>query len=476
MICDADADAEVESRDLTPSVRAICHNWGKVAVAAVAVAAILAAASLPRAHAQEAAVTRPNLVVILSDDHRWDYLGSTGHPFIQTPTMDRLSEQGVAFDNAFVTTSLCSPSRASFLTGQYVHSHGVRNNISVWKDENVTVLELLEKEGYDTAFIGKWHMPGRLPNLRGVDRFITFTEQGGQGRYFDCPLIVDGVETPSRTPYITTELTDYALEFIDRPRENPFVLYLAHKAVHHEFLPPPDLAGMYDDEELELPEEADPWVGSTRGFLYSGTLGPISRHMRNYSAAITALDREIGRIVSRLEEMGILDETVIIYTTDNGFFWGEHRLVDKRWPYEESIRIPMIVRYPPLTSGAGRRTPQMVLNIDVAPTLLDLAGAPIPQWMDGQSMVPALESESASGRSAWLYEYFKEFPYNVPEMDAVRTDTHMYIEYATSRVPELYDVVADPRQKHNLTAEPGAKDKLEEMRAALDWLRRKRTD
>jgi len=446
------------------------------------VACALAAAPGARAATPDG-YQRPNLVVILSDDHRWDYLGSVGHPFVKTPVMDRLSEEGVAFDNAFVTTSLCSPSRASFLTGQYVHHHGVRNNLSTWRDENVTVLELLKKAGYDTAFIGKWHMPGRLPELRGVDRFITFTEQGGQGRYFDCPLIVDGREVPSRTPYITTELTNYALEFIERPRDRPFILYLAHKAVHHEFLPPPDLAGLYADQPIRLPEEADPWVGSTRGFLYSGTLGPISRHMRNYAAAITALDREIGRIVERLEEMGILDRTAIIYTTDNGFFWGEHRLVDKRWPYEESIRIPMIVRYPALAGGAaavrGRRASQMVLNIDVAPTLLDLAGVEVPEWIDGRSMLPLLRSPAAPGRKAWLYEYFKEFPYDVPKIDAVRTERHVYMEYDNGRAPELYDVVADPRQRHDLAeaaagGDATATELLGTMRAELARLRRER--
>jgi N-acetylglucosamine-6-sulfatase len=412
----------------------------------------------------------PNIIFILSDDHRWDYLSCVGHPFVQTPVMDRLASEGVLFENAFVVTSLCSPSRATFLTGQYASTHGVKNNLTVWRDQNVTVLELLKRAGYDTAFIGKWHMPGRLPNLRGVDRFVTFTVQGGQGRYFDCPLIVEGEERPSRVPYITTELTNYGLEFLEQPRDRPFCLYLAHKAVHHEFLPPRDLEGLYADEKIAWPEETDQFIGSVRGKLFTGLLGPIEPRLRDYSAALVGLDREIGRIVEKLEEMGILDDTVFIYTSDNGYFWGEHRLVDKRWFYEESIRIPMIVRYPRRIADPGRRAAQMVLNVDIAPTLLDLAGLSVPAFMEGQSFAPTLASPLAPGRTAWLYEYFKEFPYNVPQHFAVRTRTHVYAEYDTGRAPDLYDVVRDPRQKHNLmgTSEGDAlQPELKRLLAAL---------
>jgi N-acetylglucosamine-6-sulfatase len=360
-------------------------------------------AGLPLARPRTAHATqgkRPNIVFILSDDHRWDYMSGVGHAFIQTPVMDRLASEGVLFDNAFVVTSLCSPSRASFLTGQYASTHGVRNNLTVWRDENVTVLELLKGAGYDTAFIGKWHMPGRLPELRGVDQFITFTAQGGQGRYFDCPLIVDGEHRPSRVPYITTELTNYALEFIERERDRPFCLYLAHKAVHHEFLPPPDLEGLYADEKILWPRESDQLIGSVRGNLFTGLLGPIEPRLKNYCAAVVGLDREIGRIIERLEQMGILDETVFIYTSDNGYFWGEHRLVDKRYFYEESIRIPMIVRYPRLISDPGRRADQMVLNVDIAPTLLALAGLPVPSTIDSRSSPTTSRSTSRPSRRA----------------------------------------------------------------------------
>jgi len=414
---------------------------------------------------------RPNIVFILSDDHRWDYMGCVGHPFLDTRNMDKLADEGVLFSNAFVTTSLCTPSRASFLTGQYAHTHGVKNNITVWRNEAVTFLESLKGVGYDTAFIGKWHMPGKLPDLRGVDKFITFTVQAGQGRYFDCPLIIDGVETPSRKPYITEELTDHALEFLDKNRDNPFCLYLSHKAVHHQFLPPPELNHLYDDIEMKLPEEADTWLGMTRGHMWTGIFGPMQYHVRNYCEALVALDQQIGRVLDKLDEMGVADDTIIVYAGDNGYFWGEHRLVDKRWAYEEAMRIPFIVRYPRLVKEPGRKADQMILNIDLAPSLLAMAGVPIRDGTDGESFVPILQDASAPGRKAWLYEYFKEFPYNTPPLNAVRTETHAYVEYEGRRPPELYDVVNDPKQKNNLIGTAEAESLLPDLKEMLEGLK-----
>jgi N-acetylglucosamine-6-sulfatase len=177
---------------------------------------------------------KPNLIFILSDDHRWDAMGNMGHPFIRTPNLDRLAKEGIRFQNSFVVTPLCSPSRASFLTGQYAHRHGVKNNLTPWDDRHETFLELLKKAGYKTAFIGKWHMPGRLPNILGkaVDRFVTFAESGGQGIYFDCPLLIDGAPRERKGKYLTEDLTDLAIEFMNREKDQPFLIYLAHKAPH----------------------------------------------------------------------------------------------------------------------------------------------------------------------------------------------------------------------------------------------------
>ncbi|MGB5746849.1 MAG: sulfatase [Desulfobacterales bacterium] len=394
----------------------------------------------------------PNIIFILTDDHRWDAMSSMGHPFIKTPHLDRLADEGILFENAFVTTSLCSPSRASFLTGQYPHRHGVVTNHTPWDNRNVTFLELLKTKGYETAFIGKWHMPGQeLPRLRGVDRFISFTKEGGQGIYYNCPLIIDGVETERKGKYITEDLTDFALEFIEKQRTNPFCLYLSHKAVHFGFRPPPHLKGIYKNVDLKLPPESDTWITYTDNHPFVGALLPMNLLYRNYCETVASVDEQVGRILNKLEEMQILNDTVIIYAGDNGHFWGEHGLYDKRLAYEESIRIPFIVRYPGMVEDPGRRSSQMILNIDLAPTLLDLVGLDIPPIMQGQSIKTILQSSTAAGRQSWLYEHFPVFPIPIPGITGVRTNRYKYIEYQNDKRPkEVFDLKSDPKEKHNI--------------------------
>ena len=433
-----------------------------------ALAGLSLAGPLKTAAAEE---KKLNVIFILSDDHRWDHMSCVGHPFVETPNMDRLAREGVLFENAFVTTSLCSPSRASFLTGNYAHTHGVKNNLTPWNNDNRTFLETFKDAGYATAFIGKWHMPGELPEPRGVDEFTTFTVQGGQGRYFNCPLIVNGQPEPSKKEYITEELTDRALDFIERKQNEPFCLYLSHKAIHHQFLPPPDLKTKYSDVELHLPPEMDPWVLQVDGNLLYGILGPVPPHYRNYCEALVALDREIGRLLDGLDKMGLAENTMVVYAGDNGYFWGEHNLVDKRYAYEEAMRIPFIVRDPRNIKNPGRKAPQMILNVDLAPTLLEAAGIKAPEPMEGESFLPILQSGEAPGREAWVYEYFPDYPYRVPPHFAVRTDTHKLIEFTTGRPPELYDLAADPKEKHNLYGTPEGEKLLPELKKKLEELK-----
>lgn len=422
------------------------------------------------------AASRPNIIFILCDDHRWDHLSCMGHAFLETPNLDRLAQDGVLCENAFVTTSLCSPSRGSFLTGQYAHAHGVLNNITPWNDSNVTFLELLKGSGYDTAFIGKWHMPGKgLPNLRGVDRFISFTEQRGQGRYYNCPLFIDGVWTKPRKEYITEELTDHAMDFIRQERVNPFCVYLSHKAVHHRWLPPRDLKGKYRDiKNLGLPPEADNWVGLVNNHITYGTLGRLEDMYRGYCETLVSVDREVGRLMNFLDEAGLADNTMVIYAGDNGYFWGEHHLVDKRWAYEESIRVPFIVRSPRHVAEPGRRISEMVLNIDLAPTLLEIAGIPSPGVMEGESLVSLLGSSQPRWRRSWLYEYFRDYPYTVPGIFAVRTDTYKYIEMdSPCYPPELYNLMNDPKEKNNLMGSDEGDRVLPGLKRDLTRLKRK---
>ena len=415
---------------------------------------------------------KPNILFILTDDHRYDALSCMGHPVVKTPNLDRIANEGAHFRNAFVTTSLCSPSRASFLTGQYAHTHGVVTNHTMWNDRNITFVELIKKAGYDTAFIRKWHMPGdRLPQLRGIDEFITFTKEGGQGVYYDCPLVINGVETPRPGKYITNDLTNLALQFIEKKRTNPFCLYLSHKAVHFGFRPPEHLKTLYEGQDLQLPPESDTWVTLTNNNIFVGAPMPMNMLYRNYLRVVASVDEQVGRLLGSLERMGQLDNTVIVYAGDNGHLFGEHGLYDKRNAYEESMRIPFFIRYPKLVRPAGRRD-QMVLNIDLAPTLLDIIGAEIPAFMQGRSMVPFLKSPSLEGRDAFLYEHFPVFPIPIPGIAAVRTRDFKYVTYqkGTWR-DQLFDLQNDPREFHNIIGTKAGKEALPGLQKRLEQLK-----
>jgi arylsulfatase A-like enzyme len=414
------------------------------------------------AQVEESKVTKeklPNIVFILADDHRWDYLSSMGHPFIETPNIDRIAEEGVLFENAFVTSSLCSPSRASFLTGQYPRHHGVKNNFTPWNNRNVTYIEYLKQAGYQTAFIGKWHMPGGIPKLRGVDSFVTFDYLGGQGAYFDTPYIINGTklkvgETPlpgaDVVGYITDDLTNFAVSYIEENKDKPFALYLSHKAVHLGMQPDAEVAGRYDNKKVELPKEADSWVafsdGNFKHFLWSS----LEEKVKDYAETAVAMDQQIGRVLDKLDELGLTENTLLVYAADNGYLWGEHRLIDKRWAYEESIRVPFVVRYPKALKQPGRRSQEMVINIDLAPTILQVAGIDIPGHMQGKSLLPILKDEHEELRSAWVYKYSEDFPYPVPAQTALRTQRYKLIDYERGKDDELFDLQVDPKEQNNL--------------------------
>jgi N-acetylglucosamine-6-sulfatase len=413
----------------------------------------------------------PNLLIVFSDDHRADHLGVTGAvPFLQTPVLDSLASDGVRFDNAYVTTALCSPSRATLLTGQYASRHGVQNNLSAWTPGTPSFFDSLAAAGYRCAYIGKWHMPGDLPDLPGVERFVTFTIEEGQGVYRDCPLIVDGVETPRPGTYVSTDLTDLALTWLDDGDDRPYCLVVAHKAVHHEFEPPDDLLGLYDDVEIDLPDEAFTYQTLLDRNVWEGTAGRLQTSYRRYCETLLGLDREIGRLAAR-----DADNTVLIYTSDNGYSWGEHVLTGKRWAYDDNIKVPLIVRWPEGVASPGTVIEEPVLNIDIAPTLLDIAEVPIPATMQGRSFAPLLRGDGVDWREDVFYEYFADFPYQVPPSQAVRTDRWLYVEYDRGLPPELYDTVSDPAQRANLIEDPAHAVTRQELSQRLAELRREFT-
>lgn len=392
-------------------------------------------------------------------------MGFMGHPFMQTPHLDALARDGVHLKNAFVTTSLCSPSRASILTGLYTHKHGVIDNNRLEPKGIVYFPQYLQKAGYATAFVGKWHMGSASDEPRpGFDRWVSFR---GQGHYLppgpNYTLNVDGKRVRQKG-YITDELTDYALDWLkdQKPREKPFFLYLSHKAVHANFTPADRHVGRYRDVHWERPasENVSPekakhlprWLRDQRNswhgvdFPYHSELD-IETYYKRYCEAFLAVDESIGRVIDQLKAMGIYEETAIIYMGDNGFMFGEHGLIDKRVAYETSIRVPMVMHCPDLFAG-GTVVEEVVANIDIGPTILDLAGLRKPEHMDGRSFVALAQGKASSWRDYFLYVYYweKNFPQS-PTVFCLRGDRYKYITYyGLWDTDELYDLQTDPQE------------------------------
>lgn len=402
-----------------------------------------------------------NIVFILADDHRYDFLSCMGHPWVKTPHIDRLAAKGVLCENAFVTSSLCSPSRASILTGVYPHTHKVQDNFTPLTPALPTFPQLLQQRGYQTAFLGKWHMGGASDEPRpGFHHWVSFH---GQGEYFDCPLNINGARV-KKAGYITDTLTDEADKFIAN-QSGPFMMYLSHKAVHSPFQPAPRHKDLYAGQKMPRPPSIwyrDDWYDrkpewiKRRRFTRHGVEGAIGQILpledlyMGYARSLAAIDESTGRVLDTLERKRLLNDTLVIYMGDNGYLWGEHGLIDKRTMHEPSIRVPMLAHCPDLFT-AGRRS-QTALNIDIAPTLLDAAGVTPPASMHGQSLLPMLSNPAAPGRREFLYEYEweRDFPFT-PTIYGLRTERYSLMQYyGIWDVDELYDNQADPHQMNNL--------------------------
>jgi len=418
------------------------------------------------ASAAPALLSRPskrNLILILVDDHRFDMMSGLGHPWLKTPHLDRLMRGGAAFPNAFVTTSLCSPSRASILTGQYMHAHRVRDNFTPLETSIPTFPQLLQRAGYRTGFVGKWHMGGASDERRpGFDHWISFR---GQGEYFDPLLNVNGVRRRVKG-YVTDILTAEALRFLRGHRGRPFCLYFSHKAVHHDFQPAPRHRDLYRTEKVPRPESMfyrqevyEQWPEWVRRRRYSrhgvdGLLGQTAtfdEFYRAYCRCLMAVDESIGQVMDSLDELGLLNDTLVLYLGDNGYLWGEHGLVDKRAMYEPSIRIPLFAHCPDLFDG-GRTVDRMALNLDIGPTLLDAAGLAPPPSFHGRPLLPLLQDRSLEWRNEFLYEYEweRDYPYT-PTITGLRTERYSFMQYyGLWDIDELYDISQDPEQMTNL--------------------------
>jgi arylsulfatase A-like enzyme len=429
-----------------------------------------------------------NIIIILSDDHRFDFLGfmPSAPGFLDTPNLDRMARRGAHVRNAFVTTSLCSPSRASILTGRYAHRHRIVDNTSPIPPGTRFFPEELRRAGYRTAFIGKWHM-GEETDLPkpGFDRWVSFK---GQGVYRDPELNIDGKRQVVRG-YTTDVLTDYALRFLEEQRarapDQPYFLFLSHKAVHAEFEPAPRHAGRYARTPIPYPatmsstpanyrgkpdwvrRQRDSWHGVD--YMYHGAM-EFDAFYRAYAETLLALDDSVGRVLDWIDRSGQAGSTLVLYLGDNGFLLGEHGLIDKRNAYEESIRIPMLA-YAPGLIPPGSAPGELVRNIDIAPTLLELAGLPASAaaGMDGRSFLPVLRGQAPRWGAELLYEYYWEYAFpHTPTVFALRDARYKYIFYqGVWDTDELYDLSVDPHETHNLIREPSGAARAAAMKRRM---------
>lgn len=443
------------------------------------------------------AAERPNVVFILTDDQRSDALGCMGHPHLKTPHIDRLAKEGILFKNHFCTTSLCSPSRASILGGLYAHSHGVVNNFTDYPRELPTFPRQLQSNGYATAYIGKWHMGEDDDSKRpGFDHFVTHR---GQGKYFDTEFRANNGDRKVVPGYYTTVVTDMALDWMKEQEkgEKPFMLMLGHKAPHSFYFPEKKYEKSFDHVRVPYPETAfqlgdkPKWI-SQRLSTWHGIYGPLfdwrkdfpdtsaagmlnfEKMVRAYWGTLLSVDDSVGRLYSYLQETGQLDNTLFIFTSDNGLLEGEHGMVDKRTGHEPSLRIPLVVRYPGLTKTAKTIEAQ-TLTLDFASSILEICDVPPLPKTQGLSWKKLVSRGDLNWRTSWYYEYNyeKQFPYT-PNVRALRTNEWKYIRYphgdgsADKHMAELYHLKNDPGETTNLVADEKYKATIEKLRKELD--------
>jgi len=450
-----------------------------------------------------ASIERPNLVVIVVDDQRFDELGSAGHPYLQTPNMDQLAREGVRFSSTYATTPLCSPNRASILTGQYASRHGIIDNVA--RDNSSKRLPLfakdLQKAGYETAHIGKWHM-GNDPTPRpGYDYWVGLP---GQGRSTN-PLLFEEGRVHQVEGYLTDILTDRAVDFIRRDRDQPFFMYIGHKAAHPDltqredgsvdpskpmkFVAAPRHVGLYKNEVFPQRKNTvltaeqlarKPVIQEAllrKAELYQASFQHSENSIRDRAEMLLAVDEGLGRIVSELKQLGILDNTAILFTSDNGYWYGEHGLsVERRMPYEEGVRVPMLLRYPNLATG-GQTIDQFTLSIDIAPTMLALAGAEIGGHIQGMSLTRLFSADGmVNANTQWRNSFMMEYFASEKPMDwltnaaykSVRMGNYKYIRWIQHEgKDELYDLDQDPYELENRVDDPRLKTEVKQLKGEL---------
>jgi arylsulfatase A-like enzyme len=449
------------------------------------------------AAAQPAPAQRPNIVFIMTDDHAAHAISAYGSTVNQTPHLDRLAKEGALFTSVFATNSICTPSRATILTGQYSHLNGV-TMFNRFDSGRMTVARLLQQGGYHTGMIGKWHL-GSDP--QGFDRWEIFP---GQGDYVDPVLYTATSEKKYAGRYATDVVTELALEFIEkRPADKPFFLMMHHKAPHRPWTPNAEHGAHFSTKTIPEPATLwDDYKGRTDALRENqqriandltpqdlkqappdGLTGDAltrwkyQRYMQDYLATVQSVDDSVGRVLEAIDKAGLGRNTIVIYTSDQGFFLGDHGLFDKRFMYEESIRMPFLVRWPAVIS-AGTRIDAIGLNVDFAPTFLEAAGLPPSPEMQGRSLVPVLRGTTPGDwRTSMYYRYYHDpGHHNTRAHYGVRTRTHKLIYFWKKDQWELYDLVADPQEMHNLYGQPAQAALTATLKTELARLKREAKD
>jgi arylsulfatase A-like enzyme len=467
----------------------------------------------------------PNILFIFSDDHATHAIGAYGpkhnnpdlHKYVQTPNIDRLAEGGMLFNNVFCTNSICGPSRAGILTGKYSHLNGMLNNDTIFDGSQQTFPKILQQGGYETGWIGKWHL---FSDPTGFDYWSILTQSGQQGTYYN-PVFGTKTGLEPETGYTATLITDRAIKWIaERKDQNkPFFLAYSHKTPHREWLPGPDELGLYDGIDLPLPTNFyddysnrnsalkeqemeiarhmnerdlklvppnylnkeqlqlfyDSYGSENEAFRKAGLTGnelaewKYQRYLKAYLGSVTSMDKEIGRIIKYLEESGLSENTIVIYSSDQGFFLGDHGWYDKRWMYEESIRMPLIIKWPNIVS-AGSTNDHLVQNIDFAGTFLDMAGLEIPSDMQGKSIVPLLQGRKADNWRDVAYYHYLAYPdwHMVKPHYGIRDQQYKLIHYYTIDEWELFDLDNDPDEMYNVYHENNYLEIMENMTVRLE--------
>jgi arylsulfatase A-like enzyme len=457
---------------------------------------LAALAGLCLASAAAAAETRPNILYIMSDDHAAHAIGAYGSKINRTPNIDRIGKEGMRLANCFCTNSICTPSRAAILTGKYSHVNGVPV-FNTFDGSQPTLAKYLQAAGYHTGMIGKWHLGGRPTG------FDSWNILPGQGVYFDPVLI--GPDGRKKYPgYATDVITDLSLAFLeDRPKDKPFFLMCHHKAPHRPWQPDAKHAKQWENVQVPEPETFDDDYATRSDAAREATMRidrdltpadlkqkppaglsgkdlkkwKYQRYMRDYLACVASVDDNVGRLLDYLDKKGLAANTIVVYTSDQGFFLGDHDWYDKRFMYEESLRMPFLVRWRAAIK-AGTAADGMVLNVDFAPTLLDAAGLKVPADMQGRSFLPLLEGETPKDWRTSMYYRYYHYPmhHRVQPHYGVRTERYKLVYFNKIDQWELFDLRKDPHELKNVAADPEYAGTLKALKAEMYRLKKELKD